>query len=251
MKVIAFLSFILIVANSTAAQVGIGTTTPSSSSQLDVSSTNKGFLPPRMTEANRNNITAPVEGLVIWCNNCGVHGEIQVFNGVIWTNISGDQASGMPVVGDFGGGGVVAYILQSGDPGYIAGETHGLIAASADQSTGVSWGCIGTTIGGTSTSLGSGQMNTTAIVNGCMNPSIAANLCNTLVLNDYSDWYLPSKDELEKLFLNQIAIGGFAAEFYWSSSEDSSVTAWGHHFGGVPNAFGKSNPYRVRAVRSF
>jgi len=251
MKAVSFLSFILLLANYLNAQVGVGTNNPNSSSQLDVSSTSKGFLPPRMTQANRNNILNPIEGLVIWCNNCGIYGEMQVFNGVIWTNITGGQALGMPVIGDSGGGGVVAYILQPGDPGYIPGETHGLIAAPVDQSTGTSWGCIGTFIGGTSTLLGSGQMNTTAIVNGCMNPSIAAYMCNALVLNDYSDWYLPSKDELDKLSINQIAIGGFAADFYWSSSEDSAVTAWGQHFTGGQNAFGKSNGYRVRAVRSF
>ena len=244
--------YLLFFFENSQAQVGIGTTNPSSSSQLDVSSTNKGFLPPRMSLADRNNISAPIEGLVIWCNDCGVYGEMQVFNGVIWTNITGEQTAGVPVIGDNGGGGVVAYILQSGDPGYISGETHGLIAAPSDQSISSSWGCIGIIIGGTSTSLGSGQANTTAIVNGCLNQSIAANICNTFVLNNYTDWYLPSKDELNILYLNQIAIGGFAADFYWSSSEDSNVTAWGQHFNsGAQNGFGKSNLYHVRAIRSF
>ena len=45
----------------------------------------------------------------------------------------------------------------------------------------------------------------------------------------YTDWYLPSKDELNKLYLNKVVIGGFAGGFpdgfYWSSSEDSSTTA--------------------------
>src|SRR5688500_673932 len=250
MKVIVFLSFIILLTTSTAAQVGIGTTTPSSSSQLDVSSTNKGFLPPRMTFDQRNNIPTPVEGLVIWCNNCGIYGELQVFNGVIWTNISGGNVSGIPVVGDSGGGGIVAYILQSADPGYILGGTHGLIAAPQDQSTSIQWGCSGIFIGGTSTALGSGQSNTTAIINGCVFNS-AAKICNDLVLNNYTDWYLPSKDELNILSLNQVEIGGFTATFYWSSSEDTSVTAWGEHFGGAQNSFGKSNSYRVRAIRSF
>ena len=48
------------------AQVGIGTNSPAASAQLDISSTTKGFLPPRMTTAQRNNISSPVEGLIIF-----------------------------------------------------------------------------------------------------------------------------------------------------------------------------------------
>ena len=62
------------------AQVGIGTTSPSVAAALDVTSTTKGFLPPRMTAAQRVNIPAPTPaGLIIWCSDCGTSGELQVF----------------------------------------------------------------------------------------------------------------------------------------------------------------------------
>lgn len=254
MKTRNFLSygFLLLSALPAKTQVGIGTNSPVSSAALDVSSANKGFLPPRMNLANRNAIASPVEGLLIWCTNCGVYGQIQVFNGVIWTNLSGGNTAGIPVIGDSDGGGKVAYILQPGDPGYISGEVHGLIAAANDQGIGVQWGCQGTFIGGTSNALGTGQANTSIIVNGCGSPNFAARVCNELVLNNYDDWYLPSKDELEKLYLNKISIGGFADNFYWSSTEDTNVTAWGLHFlSGGGNNFGKTNAYLVRPIRSF
>jgi uncharacterized protein (TIGR02145 family) len=75
--------------------LGVGTNSPSASAQLDVSSTSKGFLPPRMTEEQRdliavNSVSA---GLIIWCTNCGVSGELEVYNGVTWTNMVGASAA--------------------------------------------------------------------------------------------------------------------------------------------------------------
>jgi hypothetical protein len=155
------------------------------------------------------------------------------------------------VVGMAYQGGIIGYILQAGDPGYVAGETHGLIAAPSDQGE-AEWGCQGTTIGGTSTALGSGAANTAAIVAGCGTAGIAARLADDLDLNGYSDWYLPSRAELEKLYLNRGAIGGFSSRRYWSSSESSSQGAWVVWFDGDDTDFyGKSLMSLVRAVRSF
>jgi hypothetical protein len=84
------LLFALLCATSlTQAQIGIGTASPNAASQLEVSSTSKGFLPPRMTAAQRNAISTPVAGLMVWCSNCGSNGEIQIYNGTDWVNFIG------------------------------------------------------------------------------------------------------------------------------------------------------------------
>ncbi len=75
---------VFLMGNGTYAQTGIGTTTPDASAQLEVSSTTKGFLPPKMTQEERNLITAPVAGLVVWCTDCATEGELQVYNGAAW-----------------------------------------------------------------------------------------------------------------------------------------------------------------------
>ncbi len=161
------------------------------------------------------------------------------------------------VVGDSYGGGIVAYILQSGDPGYDANVQHGLIAATADQSTGIQWydgSWVAEGTGATATAIGTGQANTTAIVNIQGAGSYAAQLCDDLTEGGYSDWFLPSKDELNKLYLNKGAIGGFADNYYWSSSEGLEYwwSAWEQDFNdGSQGYSGQYDALRVRAVRAF
>ena len=141
---------------------------------------------------------------------------------------------------------------QSGEFGYDANVPHGLIAATGDQGV-APWGCQGITISGADgTAIGTGNQNTIGIINGCGTAGIAARLCGNLVLGAYSDWYLPSKDELTKLHLNRVAIGGFANNFYWSSTEYNANVAWVQNFSnGTTGGYGKNSSYNVRAVRSF
>jgi hypothetical protein len=150
-------------------------------------------------------------------------------------------------------GGIIAYIFASGDSDYVAGQTHGLIATTSNQSTGAQWGCSGTSIAGTSTALGTGLANTTAIVNGCTSSISAAALCNNLSSGGYSDWYLPSRDELNKLYLNKTSIGGFSTVSYWCSTQSASTTAYSINFSsGTGTGFStKTTLMYVRAIRKF
>lgn len=140
---------------------------------------------------------------------------------------------------------------------YNDGAGHGLVCAESDQSTGAEWGCIGTAIGGTSTAINTGAANTNAIVAGCSTAGIAAKLCYDLSLNSYTDWYLPSKDELGLMYTNlhTQSLGNFAATYYWSSSEysgDEADYAWRQGFSnGGQYHTSKYLTYYVRAVRAF
>jgi len=154
-------------------------------------------------------------------------------------------------VGDTYGGGIVAYIFQSADPGYVAGKLHGIIAAIADQGT-ARWGCHQLLIGGTATGIGTGLSNTNAIVGGCAETACAARISYNAELNGFNDWVLPSKDELNRLYLNRNFIGGFTETDYWSSSEASNMAAWKQNFStGMQGMLYKDNSYRVRSIRYF
>ena len=153
-------------------------------------------------------------------------------------------------IGQTYGGGVIFYIDSTG--------LHGLISSTENQSAPNGWGCIQTTIGGTHLEIGTGQSNTSLIVNGCSESGIAAKVCDDLVLNGFDDWFLPSKDELHQIYLQKGVIGGFYCPCnnycsYWSSSECDGFCAWLFHFDSEgPECEPKSSTFRlIRPVRAF
>jgi hypothetical protein len=78
-------SFVLLLSTFSFAQVGIGTTSPNASTILELSSTSKGFLLPRMSTEQRNAISSPAEGLTFYNTNLGC---LETYNGVRWINFN-------------------------------------------------------------------------------------------------------------------------------------------------------------------
>ena len=167
-------------------------------------------------------------------------------------------------IGDYYQSGVIFYIFQNGEQGYVEGETHGLICAVSDQSSGTEWGCYGTEITeADGTAIGTGAQNTIDIEAGCTEPSTAADICANLLLNGYDDWFLPSIDELNEMYQHKATIdatatanGGAAFvsaySYYWSSSENNNGYAWDqYYYNGNQYSHRKISTFRVRAVRAF
>ncbi|MEQ1745971.1 MAG: DUF1566 domain-containing protein [Saprospiraceae bacterium] len=223
--------------------VGIGTVNPSASALLDINALAKGLLIPRMTDAQKRAIVQPDIGLLVFQTD-KIRG-FYYYDGLLWQHVSGSVRQ----VGEEYAGGIIFYVDAKGQ--------HGLVAALSDQSTGAVWGCSGTPMTHAfGTKRGCGEANTASIVDkdSCATAGIAAILCDELVLNGYSDWFLPSKDELDLMYdnLKAVSLGGFNNSSYWSSSSVSGTNAWAQNFnGGAQTSSTKTSSFRVRAVRRF
>ena len=248
----------------------VGNSSESSSSAiLEVNSTSKGFLPPKMSASQRDAISNPASGLMIWCNNCGSTGEIQVFSeNAQWLTITGQTPSGVytPSVGENYQGGIVAYLLTPSDFGYDANVPHGLIASIVDlnNSNGIQfWNGRDIPIDFSllPSDIGKGYSNTQTIVSNFGQPTnnYAAGIAYNYRGGGYSDWYLPSLDELIKLYLNRVVIGGFTTDYYWSSTsagrnQDTEFTyayIFDSNYSRRAYETYQRYTYKVRAVRSF
>ena len=133
---------------------------------------------------------------------------------------------------------------------FVLNGNGGLVCTEFDYGENAQWGCYGNFIGETGTELGVGANNTMAIVAYCSDAAIASRISYELILNGYSDWFLPSKDELQLMYQNlkMNGIGNFSDDYYWSSSEHDANMGWLQDFEEGDQI--TSNKHTLRCVRS-
>jgi hypothetical protein len=165
-------------------------------------------------------------------------------------------------IGDAGpAGGIVFYDKFNSSGGWRYME-----AAPVSTEQTMEWGLYGTAVASTQTGIGSGKQNTAWIAEALQDRGEygrAAESCELLEYSGCSDWFLPSKDELNLMYQNLKVKGlsGFKNDVYWSSSEDGKAYAWYQNFSngqqghgnGYPFTGGtvKNHPLRIRPVRTF
>lgn len=174
------------------------------------------------------------------------------------------------VGGGSGGGGFTHYIGEEFGGGVIfhlwkdaSGVDHGLIVDKTDLSIAQPWSNItATLIGASAQSNWDGLSNSNAIVAQIGHTNSAASLCLNSTNGGQSDWYLPSKQEMNILWNNYYTVARSISQIsgatqlqsaYHTSTEYDSTNPWGFGFnyGDVFNTNGKSSNYFVRAIRAF
>jgi hypothetical protein len=231
--------------------VGIGVTTPDANAILDLSSTTKGLLLPRMKAKERDAINGgnATAGLMVYCTDCTPAGSF-IYNGSAWTPTSSSASGSTYTIGQAAQGGIVFWVDDSGQHGLAAG-TDDLFGGAALQ-----WWFNGPMVWCNRVrrdGIYTGQLNTDSIITRHNSDgAFAAGLCAKYLGGGYGDWYLPSLTELSLLFDQRVAVGGFASAWYWSSTEGNFDNAQTHFFGS--NSIGastKTDVNRIRAVRRF
>ena len=169
------------------------------------------------------------------------------------------NVSSGPCIGSIYQGGVIAYLLQPVDAGYDPNVPHGFIAAASDQGVSEFTGnCYGqcNSGGNNITSNWSDGLHNTNQWALCCNG--APTICYNLILNGYSDWYLPAVNQLQIMYANKLLIGGFQNDWYWTSSFDNYTGGWyttsyGINFssGSLTTHYSLYNYLRIRAIRNF
>jgi len=212
-----FLVIVLLTA-STFAQVGINNETPDASAALDITSTTAGILIPRMTQSQRDAVSSPATGLMVYQTD-GTVG-FYYYNGSSWAEVAATSKtySVNTFYAELGG-----YVIEVNSDG-----SHGLVVAMQDQGT-------------------SNWYEANNLISNSINHDTNG--------AKFKDWRLPTKRELNLMYV--VYSGGNAANLngniYWSSTERGNDDAWGQNFGNNGSEYSNSEGYStsVRAVRAF
>ncbi|MCX6256832.1 MAG: DUF1566 domain-containing protein [Bacteroidia bacterium] len=160
-------------------------------------------------------------------------------------------------IGELYGGGVVFHVYKDNN-----GNEHGLIVSLNDLSSGAEWGLNGTDVPNCE-SIWNGAANTSSIISAGGLANDAAGLCNASCSGGQTDWYLPSIQELNLLWINLFDVNKtlnatsgaqeIEANHYWSSTETDANYAWyiGFGYGTINNSQSKLSSYYVRGVRAY
>jgi hypothetical protein len=246
--------------------MGVGTARPDTTSALlAVESTEKGMLIPRMTQVQRNAIASPADGLLVFQTDNDPGFYFRNGTAAAWQPIASLNVSPI-ALGSLHEGGYVFYVDETGQ--------HGLVAAPADVTVSPSMGAgstwywassnAGTASEAGGTEVGTGLENTLTMMlqAGDKEDFRAAYVCHELVTTDgYSDWFLPSLEELRLMYQNLRlqGIGSFvtsmndSSDYYSSTSVfNDSDDAWFINFGsGTQGQKTKTSNCRVRPIRAF
>ena len=246
-------------------QVAINTdgSAAAASAILDVKANNKGLLTPRVSLTSITDVTtilSPATGLLVYNTNaaiasgCGTG--FYFYNGTKWVKLASNTTH---YIGELYCGGNIFWLDETGE--------HGLISAPADQGPvgGIQWynGTFKIT-GANADGVYAGKYNTDKIIASQGSGSYAATLCRDYTYTSgnvfYSDWYLPSKYELNLMYLNRAFLYPFNYIYgvYWSSTEGIAIptmNAFEQEFMTGGNGFqdeGQKNwPDQVRCIRKF
>jgi hypothetical protein len=218
-------------------------------SQSGIMDPSKGVIPPSLTQVQRNAISSPENGSIIYCSNCATGAGLYTYRNAAWQMLFGSAPS--YAIGQTAFGGKIFYIDPSGQ--------HGLVAATADlaASRWFNGDFIQTMANGNG--VYSGQLNTELIINSQGGSNFAALNAASYTVSGQGEWFLPSIEELKLMRTQKVVIGGFANAIYWSSSDliqsanPDNKLAYSLDFTAAAAEVGsaKNIAYRIRPIKRF